>query len=301
MLHRLPIVVIALLLMGLAGSSTPALAQTGGASAGNARPTVTAAERYELCLRYFKRGYYTKALETCNRVRNFHRDDPVSVKAELAIADIHFQRGDREQARLAYEDFVRLHPRHESVDYAIWRIGLCWFKVSPKWAGRDQTPTRQAMNVWTGFDARFPDSDHKDEVSRLLGRARDRLARKELVIANFYKRNPRRAWGAVRGRAEGVIDRYEDTDQTPEAMYLVARSLHAWGATTRADQVKDQLETAFPNSRWVAATRRALAREPGTQPDIEIFLRPYRIPSAGGGGTMAGAGTAPGMGMGMGR
>ena len=66
------------------------------------RPTgddgVTARDRYSLCLKYFKRANYTKALETCNRVRNFHRDDPVSVLAELAVADIYEKRGDNEQA-----------------------------------------------------------------------------------------------------------------------------------------------------------------------------------------------------------
>ena len=148
-----------------------------GADAAHAQGTadgVTASQRYDLCLKFYKRRLYTKALETCNRVRNFHRDDPVSVLAELAIADIYYQRGDREQARLAYEDFVRLHPRHKQVNYAIWRIGLCWWKTSPRWAGRDQTPTRQAVNVWTGYDARFPDAEYNDDVADLLSYCRIR-------------------------------------------------------------------------------------------------------------------------------
>ncbi|MFK7927522.1 MAG: outer membrane protein assembly factor BamD [Myxococcota bacterium] len=294
--------IIAIAMTLLFAAASPAYAQdsTPGTTAAP-RAGVTAAERYDLCLRYFKRGYYTKALETCNRVRNFHRDDPVSVKAELAIADIHYQRGDREQARLAYEDFVRLHPRHESVDYAIYRIGLCWFKISPQWAGRDQTPTRQAMSVWTGFDARFPDSEHREEVTKMLEKVRDRLAQKEVVIAKFYRR--RGSWVAVRGRAAGVIDRYEDTTHVPQAMYLVARSWHAWGATAQADQVRDTLATAYPSSRWLTATDRTLAKEPGAPPISEVFLRPYRIPSAGGGGgggAAAGGGAGGGMpGMGM--
>jgi len=282
--------------LGLAPATAHAQTQDG----------VTASERYDLCLKFYKRRLYTKALETCNRVRNFHRDDPVSVLAELAIADIYYKRGDREQARLAYEDFVRLHPRHEQVGYAIWRIGLCWWKMAPRWAGRDQTTTRQAVNVWTGFDARFPDSEYKGQVAELLGKARDRLARKELVIARFYKhKGPQgevRSWGAVAGRAETVIDRYDDTDQLEPALYLAARALHAWGDTTSARRFREELASVAPDSGWLARTDRVLARPPGERPPDETFLRPYKIPSVGSSMGMGGsAGAAmPGMGMGGG-
>jgi outer membrane protein assembly factor BamD len=257
---------------------------------------VTAQERYDLCLRYFKRGYYTKALETCNRVRNFHRDDPVSVLAELAVADIYYKRGDYEQSRLAYEDFVRLHPRHSQVDYAVWRIGLCWFKVSPRWAGRDQTPTKQAVNVWTGFDGRFPDSTHTAEVVERLDKARSRLAAKEISIARFYARQD--AWRAVRGRAQGAVERYGDTDRAPEALALLARSWHSWGFESEAQQVRDRLATDYPGSAWLGRLDRSLAKAPGTQPVEETFLRPRRIPAGGAGaGAAAGAGAGgPGMG-----
>lgn len=297
-----PLGVIAAVLLGLLVAS-PALAQSGGAGGDG----VSANERYALCLKFYKRRLFTKALETCNRVRNFHRDDPVSVLAELAIADIYYQRGDREQARLAYEDFVRLHPRHEQVGYAIWRIGLCWWKVSPRWAGRDQTPTRQAVNVWTGYEARFPDSEYADEVEELLGKARDRLARKELSIASFYKGGAFfgtvRSWGAVRGRADGVIERYDDTPQLPYALHLSARAMHAWGEVESARARREELASVAPDSPWLARTDRALAKEPGEKPEEVIFLRPYKVPTVGstmGMGAGAGAAAAGGMpGMGM--
>src|SRR3954469_1074649 len=73
----------------------------------------TAEELYDQGLKQMRRGYYTKALESFNRVRNYHRDDPVSLKAQLAIADLHYKKGDFEQARFAYEEFASLHPRHE--------------------------------------------------------------------------------------------------------------------------------------------------------------------------------------------
>ncbi len=261
---------------------------------------VSAQERYADCLKAFQRGFHTRAIELCTHVRNYHRDDPVSVLAELLIADIYFKQGNIEQARLAYEDFARMHPRHERLDYAIFRIGLCWNKAAPKlWAGRDQTTTRQAINVWTGFDRQFPESPHRDEVAEAIEKARTRLARKELLVARFYQ--DREAWDAVRARATFVVERYPDTRLAPDALALVARSWHAWGFLAEARAARDRLAETFPDRpALLTQVDRWLTRPPGERPAAVVFLRPYRIPQAGGLG-MAGAAQAgammPGMGM----
>jgi outer membrane protein assembly factor BamD len=253
-----------------------------------AKDEVSAEERYELGIKYMKRGYYTKALEAFNRVRNYHRDDPISVKAELAIADVYYKKGDFEQARLQYEDFIRLHPRNEDLDYAVWRDGECLYKRAPKIAGRDQTPTRQAVNVWTGFDTRFPASEHKDDVAELLQRGRNRLARKELAIAHFYQR--RDAWLAVRRRAEGMVSRYPDSDLVPKGLALAGIAYHRWGMDADAQRQKERLAADFPDSRYLAKLERVLETPPGTPPVDDPFPRPYRLPAqTGGGGAGAGA------------
>ncbi len=241
------------------------------------------AERYELGLKQMNRGYYTKALEQFNRVRNYYRDDPVSVKAELAIADVYYKKHDFEQARLAYEDFSRLHPRHPDLDYVTWRIGLCLYQRAPKAAGRDQTATRQAVNVWASFQVRFPESAHHEEVVRLLARSRNRLAAKELFIARHYVRKD--AWIAARGRAEGVISRYPTSDRTPEALTLAAKAYHAWGMVDEATALRDRLAADFPEDRYLHKLDRILSRPPGAPPEEEVFIRPYR---------MAGMGMTPG-------
>ncbi|MCB9777588.1 MAG: outer membrane protein assembly factor BamD [Alphaproteobacteria bacterium] len=186
---------------------------------------LSVAEQYDLGLKYLKRGYYTRALETFNRIRNYHRDDPLAVKAELAVADAYFRKGEWDQARLAYEDFMRLHPRHPDIDHVVYRIGMSLYKKSPQVAARDQVWTRQAVNTWAGFDSRFPESEHKEEVAERYADSRERLARKELLIARFYLR--RKAWRAVYGRAEGLVRRFPDSDASTEGWELLATA-SAW-------------------------------------------------------------------------
>lgn len=271
-------IIVAALLIASGGAAFAPSSLVGVAQA--ADKEVGPEERYELGLRYMKRGYYTKALEQFQRVRNYHRDDPVSVKAELAIADLYFKKGEYEQAKLAYEDFARLHPRHENLDYVIWRTGQCLFKRASKVAGRDQTTTRQAVSVWTGFRERFPESSHHAEVDDLLGKGRNRLARKELAIAKFYAK--REAWLAARKRAEGLLKRYPDSEHVPEALALAAEAYHASGLTDEARSVREKLATNYPASPYVKVADRALAKPAGEPPTEDTFIRPYRLPSGSG-------------------
>ncbi len=243
-------------------------------------------QRYELGLKYMRRGYYTKALEQFNRIRNYHRDHPVSLKAELAIAELHFKQGDFEQARYSYEDFARLHPRHEDLDLVTYKIGLSIWKRSPKAAGRDQTSTRQAMNTWTGFRTRFPDSAHAPEVERLTSKARDRLAQKELFIAKFYAR--RKAWGAVRGRADRLLSRYQASTYAPDALYFAGKAAHRWGDVAGATDYREQLAAEYPDHKLIGKLDAEMSKAPGIKPETEVFIRPYRL--GGGGAGLAGGG-----------
>jgi outer membrane protein assembly factor BamD len=223
----LPRIVLALVLVAFA--SPPAFAE---------RARMSAEDAYELGQRYLKRGYYVKALDQLNRVRTYYRDDPYALKAELAIADLHFKKAEWDAARLAYEDFMRAHPRYRELDFVLYRYGVTLFRKAPSVAAKDQTWTRQAVNAWTGFGARFPDSTHREAVETDLGKARDRLARKELLVARFYDR--RKAHVAVAGRVEGILADYPASPDRREALALGGI---AWAGLGEVDRAREALTT----------------------------------------------------------
>lgn len=233
-------------------------------------------EIYDHAMTLMKRGLYDKAMTDLQELRNFHRDDPLSVRAQLGIADMQFQKGEYEEARYAYEEFATYHPRHPDMDYVTWRIGYCIWKRSPKVAGRDQATTRSAVNTWTGFERRYPESEHIAEVEKLLQRGLDRLAVKELFVARFYRK--RDAWLAVEGRTRGLLWRYPESTHAEEAKALLAISLHETGRTDEARQWRETLAKDHPESDLIASVDRRLAKPAGTPPEDEIFVRPYRVP-----------------------
>jgi outer membrane protein assembly factor BamD len=243
-------------------AATTALLTLGPTEA-EARRQLSVQEQFELGRRYSKRGYHVRALEEFNRIRNNYRDDPFAVKAELAIADVYFDQAEWDQARLSYEDFLRMHPRHPELDYVVWRIGLTSLKKAAKIAARDQSWTQEAITAWTGFDRRFPDSAHKAEVTEKLAECTERLAKKELLIARFYAK--RKAWRAVEGRARGVLAAYPDSAHVVESMALLAVAYAHQGKADRSDEVLRRLAEADAEAhkRAAAQVERARARAEG--------------------------------------
>jgi outer membrane protein assembly factor BamD len=239
--------VILLTISALLLGSSPAYAE---------RERMSAEDAYSLGLRYLKRGYYVKALEQFNRVRTYYRDDPYALKAELAIADVHYKKNEWDAARLAYEDFMRAHPRYKDLDYVVYRLGLTLFKKAPQIAARDQTWTRQAVNTWMGFTARFPDSTYRAEVEDMLGKARARLARKELLIARFYER--RESWQSVVGRLGPMLQQYPDSPDRAEALSLYGEAWHGLGRQDLAQEQLQKLEAEAPGSRATKRLKRAI-------------------------------------------
>jgi outer membrane protein assembly factor BamD len=265
--HRIAIAILSTLLL---------VASVSALAAGQGDEALTAQERFDRGLRFANRGYYTRALEELNRVRNYHRDDPLSVLAELEIANLYYKKGDHEQARLAYTDFLRLHPRHERVDYVTYRLGMATYKRASKHAGRDQTSTRSALSTWASYGVRFPESEHREEVEEKMQIARDRLAAKELWVARFYAR--RSSWVAVQGRTSGLVATYPASKHVPAALGLLGEAYHQWGLTGEAEEVMARLSTDFPDSPELSRLQRVLETEPGI-PSVEAtFVRPYRIP-----------------------
>jgi outer membrane protein assembly factor BamD len=220
-----------------------------GPSAAEARETrMTAQATYELGEKYLRRGLLLKAQEQFERVRTYFRDDPYALRAELAIAELQWKRDEWDQARLAYEDFMRSHPRYRELDYVVYRYGGTMFKKAPNVAARDQTWTRQALNAWASFDSRFPGSEWSDEVHADLTAARDRLAHKELLIARFYAQ--READVSVAGRVEGLLADFPDSPDRFEALYLGGVAWAGMGQVDKAATALQRLRTEAPQSTW---------------------------------------------------
>jgi len=117
-------------------------------------------------------------------VRNNFPYSQYAALAQLAIADIAFERDDWAQAANQYQEFVKGHPSHPKADYAAFRVGLAYFNdrpselfLLPPGHEKDLSPVRQALEALNRFVTGFPKSEYIPKARALIADARELLAR----------------------------------------------------------------------------------------------------------------------------
>ncbi len=134
---------------------------------------------------FFEDVDYPKAIEAFQEVIDNYPYSEYAVLSELAIANIHFERGQFEEAASYYHDFVELHPTHPQVGFALYQNGLCSYHQMRD-ADRDQAPTREAAAQFRALLERFPDSPLAADARMKLAETENRLAAHILEIGDFY-------------------------------------------------------------------------------------------------------------------
>ena len=110
--------------------------------------------------------------------------------------------------------------------------------------GRDQAATEQALNALREVTQRFPNSEYAQDARLKIDMVNDQLAGKEMTIGRFYLRNGQTL--AAIGRFRSVVDRFQTTGHTPEALYRLIECYLTIGLTEEAKRNGSVLGYNYP-------------------------------------------------------
>lgn len=167
-----------------------------------------------------KNDQYLNAIDKLKTLRNKFPYSHYSADAQLRLADVYFMQESFAEAAGAYESFRDLHPKHEKLSYAMYRIGESYLDDAPSTIARDLTSVKKAEDAFNEFLKRFPADPKTDSARAQLLRSRSLLAQKELYIANFYNRDDQ--YDSALRRYEKLIELYPETDPAKEARLKLA-------------------------------------------------------------------------------
>ena len=203
--------------------------------------------------------------------REVERQHPYSEWARRAIlmtAFAHYQAHNYDEAVGDANRFISLYPGNASAAYAYYLKAVCYFEQIID-VGRDQAATENALASLREVVRRFPRSKYASDARLKLDMVNDQLAGKEMTIGRFYLRHGDPV--AAMGRFKTVIDRYQTTSHTPEALYRLVEVDLTLGLQQDALRNAATLGSNFPGDRWYADAYRLMTSK---------GLRPAAAPEA---------------------
>lgn len=202
---------------------------------------------YNNALDQLRRKSWEEAAKAFDEVERQH---PYSVWARRAIlmsAYSYYEAAKYNQAILAADRFIQLHPGNKDAPYAYYLKAVSLYEQIVD-VGRDQKKTEQATAALTELIRRFPQTEYARDARLKYDLTRDHLAGKEMNIGRYYLTRGQQIAAINRFRA--VIEKYQTTSHVPEALHRLVEAYLSLGIVKEAQTAAAVLGYNYPGNEW---------------------------------------------------
>ncbi len=190
---------------------------------------------------------YVEATKYFEEVERQHPYSQWATQAQLMAAFASYEGQRYDEAVMGLDRFIELHPGHKDVDYAYYLKALCYYEQISD-VQRDQEMTQKAVEALDTLVKRFPESKYTRDATLKRDLTLDHLAGKEMEIGRYYLN--RNEINAAINRFRVVIQKYQTTSHTAEALHRLVESYLTLGLTEEATKVAAVLGYNYPGSKW---------------------------------------------------
>jgi outer membrane protein assembly factor BamD len=202
---------------------------------------------YNLARRELDRANYAAAAIIFDEVERQHPYSIWARRAQLMSAFSYYAAKDYQKAIDSSRRFLSIHPGNKDAPYAYYLIALSYYEQISD-VNRDQKITEQAQTALREVNRRFPQSEYASDARLKLDLVADHLAGKEMEIGRHYERMG--LWLAADMRFRNVVEKFDTTSHTPEALYRLCESSLALGLPQEAVKYAAVLGANYPGSEW---------------------------------------------------
>lgn len=145
------------------------------------------------------------------------------------------------------ERFLRVYPKYKNLDYAYYLLSLCYYEqiIDEK---KDLKSIVKAKEYFGFILKNFPDSDYAKDVNFKNDYINDILASKEMYLGRYYLE--RKKWIPAINRFKNILDNYDSTIYTEEALYRLVEIYYLLGLKHEAKKYAYLLGYNYQSSFW---------------------------------------------------
>jgi len=219
---------------------------------------------YALAKQRLDKGQYEDAAKLFDEVERQHPYSVWARRAQLMSAFSYYMAQKYPEAISSAQRFLTIHPGNKDAPYAHYLIAMSHYQQIED-VTRDQASTANAMNAFGELMRRYPDSRYASDARLKMDLINDHLAGKEMEIGRFYQRSGK--WLAATLRFRKVVEQYQTTNHTPEALERLVECYLALGIPQEAQKAAAVLGRNYPGTDWYHRAYKLVSRHvPQTAP-----------------------------------
>jgi len=204
-------------------------------------------------------GRYKEAAQLFDEVERQHPYSIWARRAQLMSAFSYYLNRDYTESIQSAQRFLSVHPGNRDAPYAYYLVALSYYEQI-KDVTRDQKITRQALEALGELTRRYPNTRYASDARLKIDLVNDHLAGKEMEIGRFYE--TRGQWLASSLRFRTVVDKYQTTTHTPEALMRLTEAYLALGVPVEAEKAAAVLGRNYPGTDWYARAYKLMQEHP---------------------------------------
>ncbi len=172
-------------------------------------------------------------------------------KAALMAAYAYYSQDYYYDSIAELQRFLRVYPNYKDTAYVHYLIGICYFEqiVDEK---KDLQSIKEAKKKFVLVLKEYPNTEYAIDSEFKLSLVNDILASKEMYVGRYYFN--KKKWVSAINRFRTVIDDYDTTIYTAEALHRLVEVHYTIGLIEEAEKYAQLLGYNYGSSEWYQNT-----------------------------------------------
>ena len=208
-------------------------------------------EAYQKGIEYLENGDALYAAKKFNEAEILFPQSIWAPKSALMASYSYYTQDYYEDAIAELKRFIRTYPKHKNLDYAYFLLATSYYEKIVD----EKKDLQSIINAKTNYNIvknNFPNTDYALDAEFKLDLINDILASKEMYIGRYYFE--KKKWIPAINRFKTIIDDYDTTIYTEEALHRLVEVYYILGLEKEAKKYANLLGYNYQSSIWYEET-----------------------------------------------
>ena len=204
-------------------------------------------EAYTIGMKYLEEGDVLFAAKKFNEVEILYPQSQWAPKSSIMAAYAYYSQDYYDDAVSELERLIKVYPRFKHLDYVYYLLAISYYEQIVD----EKKDLQSLINAKKNFDYvlnNYPDSEYALDANFKNDLINEILAAKQMYIGRYYF--DRKKWIAAINRFRVVVDEYDTSVYTEEALHRLVEIYYIIGLLDESKKYANVLGYNYKSSQW---------------------------------------------------